>query len=97
MKGSSTVPLKFEVFAGATELTDVSSVRSLRAGEVACDATAPVDDLEASATGGTTLRYDTTAGQFVYNWQTPKQPGTCYSIAVTTQDGSSLVAFFRLK
>ena len=97
VKGGSTVPLKFEVFAGATELTDVSSVKSLRAGEVACDATAPVDDLEASATGGTTLRYDTTAGQFVYNWQTPKQPGTCYSIAVTTQDGSSLVAFFRLK
>jgi hypothetical protein len=97
VKGGATVPLKFEVFAGPTELTDVSSVKSLRAGEVACDATAPVDDIEASATGGTTLRYDTTAGQFVYNWQTPKQPGKCYSIAMTTQDGSSLIAFFRLK
>ena len=78
VKGGATVPLKFEVFAGPTELTDVSSIKSLRAGAVACDATAPVDDLEASATGGTTLRYDTTAGQFVYNWQTPKQPGNCY-------------------
>lgn len=97
VKGGSTVPLKFEVFAGATELTDVSSVKWLRAGEVACDATAPVDDIEASATGATTLRYDTTAGQFVYNWQTPKQPGACYSVTMATQDGSSLVAFFKLK
>jgi hypothetical protein len=97
VKGGATVPLKFEVFAGPTELTDVGSIKSLRAGEVACDATAPVDDMEATATGATTLRYDATAGQFVYNWQTPKQPGKCYSVTMTTQDGSSLVAFFRLK
>ena len=45
----------------------------------------------------TTLRYDTAAGQFVYNWQTPKQAGKCYSVTMTTQDGPSLVAFFRLK
>ncbi|WP_414653080.1 PxKF domain-containing protein [Gaiella sp.] len=76
---------------------DGSSIKSLRAGEVACDATASVDDIEASATRATTLRYDATAGQFVYNWQTPKQPGRCYSVTMTTQDGSSLVAFFRLK
>ena len=97
VKGGATVPLKFEVFAGPTELTDVSSIKSLRAGEVACDATASVDDMEATATGATTLRYDATAGQFVYNWQTPKQPGKCYSVTMATQDGSSLVAFFRLK
>lgn len=97
VKGGSTVPLKFEVFAGATELTEVGYIKSLRSGGVACNATAPVDDIETSATGGTSLRYDTTAGQFIYNWQTPKQAGKCYSVTMTTQDGSSLSAYFRLK
>lgn len=97
VKGGSTVPLKFEVFAGTTELTATSAVQSFVQTKVACDGTAPTDDLEFATTGGTSLRYDTTAGQFVQNWQTPKLPGQCYRVTMTTQDGSSLVAFFRLK
>ena len=45
----------------------------------------------------TSLRYDATAGQFIQNWQTPKLPGQCYRVTMTTDDGSALVAFFKLK
>jgi hypothetical protein len=95
VKGGSTVPLKFEVFAGATELTDIAIVSTL-AKQVICNASGE-DTIEVTATGGTSLRYDWTAGQFVYNWQTPKLPGKCYSVTMTTQDGSSITALFKLK
>ena len=55
------------------------------------------DTIELVTTGGTTLRYDSTAGQFIQNWQTPKAAGTCYLVAMWTDDGSSLLANFKLK
>jgi hypothetical protein len=91
------VPLKFEIFAGSTELTDMADVKSLAASQITCDATASLDDIEVTATGGTSLRYDPTAGQFIYNWQTPKKAGYCYRVTMTSQDGSSLAALFKLK
>ena len=97
VKGGSTVPLKFEIFSGSVERSDVGSVKSFTQAKVACDATAPTDDLEFTTTGGTSLRYDATAGQFIQNWQTPKLPGQCYMVTMTTQDNSKLVAFFKLK
>jgi hypothetical protein len=96
VKGGSTVPLKFEVFTGPTELTNVSAVSSLAAIETTCTE-APVDEVEMTATGGTSLRYDSAGGQFIYNWQTPKTAGKCYRVTMTTQDGSSLVAKFKTK
>jgi hypothetical protein len=63
----------------------------------ACSLTAPTDDIESTTTGGTSLRYDATAGQFVQNWQTTGKAGTCYRVTMTTLDGSSLVAYFKLK
>ena len=95
VKNGSTVPLKFEVFAGPTELTDTSVVSTLLK-QVTCNATAE-DTIEVLATGGTSLRYDTVGGQFIFNWQTPKLPGKCYSVTMTTQDGSSITALFKLK
>jgi hypothetical protein len=97
VKGGSTVPLKFEVFAGPTELTDVSVVKSFVQTKIACNNTSPVDEIEVVSTGGTSLRYDTTGGQFIQNWKTPTGAGTCYRVTMTTQDGSSLVALFKLK
>ena len=97
VKGGSTVPLKFEVFQGTTELTDVAVVKSMLTYLVTCDTTAVQEEIETVATGGTVLRYDATAGQFIHNWQTPKSPGKCYITVVTTQDGSSLQAKFKLK
>ncbi len=97
VKGGSTVPLKFEVFAGA-ELTDIAVVKSLSAVQTGCAsnlAEAPIEEL--AAAGGTLLRYDADSGQFIYNWKTPKAPGKCYKVTLTTQDGSTLMANFSLK
>ena len=97
VRGGSTVPLKFEVFAGTTELTATSIINQpLRATSVSCVGNT-VDEIELTATGGTSLRYDTTGGQFIYNWQTPRQVGACYKVTVITADGSSIFAYFRLK
>lgn len=99
VKGGSTVPFKFEVFAGSTELTSTSVIKSFTTTPTACPSGPSVneDEIEIITTGGTSLRYDTVAGQFIQNWQTPKSPGACYKVTMTTQDGSSLVAFFKLK
>lgn len=97
VKGGSTVPLKFEVFADQ-ELTDPAVVDTFKVYGVSCPTTGVItDDIELTTTGGTSLRYDPVAGQFIQNWQTPKKPGVCYKVVMTTDDGSSLTAFFKLK
>jgi hypothetical protein len=63
---------------------------------VNCDGSAPTDEIETVAIGGTSLRYDTTAGQFTYNWKTPAKVG-CLKVTMTTQDDSSLHAYFKLR
>jgi hypothetical protein len=100
VKGGSTVPLKFEVFAGQ-ELTSTSAITSFRAGAISC-AQATMeggveDPVDFTTTGGTSLRYDATAGQFIQNWQTPKTVGQCYRVTMTTQDGSSISTVFKTK
>ena len=97
VKGGSTVPLKFEVFAGSTEITATSAILSFVQKKVTCGTTIGTDDIEFTTTGGTALRYDTTGGQFIQNWQTPKLPGACYIVTMTTQDGSTISASFKLK
>jgi len=98
VKNGSTVPLKFEVFA-ENELTSTSSVvKGFTVKGATCPgASEPTDDIELTTTGGTSLRYDATAGQFIQNWQTPKKPGACYEVTVTTLDNSSRSALFKLK
>jgi len=96
-KNGSTVPLKFEAFAGLTEIVDIASIKSLTYAQIACVANVITDDVETLATGNTALHYDATAGQFTYNWKTPSTANKCYRVTMTTQDGSSLVSYFKLK
>jgi hypothetical protein len=96
VKGGSTVPLKFQVFAGDTEITDTNAIIGFTYGTVECNSSAISDNIETLVTGGTSLRYDFTAGQFVYNWKTPKTPG-CFSLVMTTLDHSTLIAYFIIK
>jgi hypothetical protein len=100
-KAGSTVPLKFEIFQklSNTELTNTSAVNTFTQ-KVTCGTFSPATDaIENYATGGTSLRYDTTGGQFIFNWQTPKSAGTCFTVTMSPSDGSgnSIVAYFRLK
>ena len=98
VRSGNRVALKFEVFAGPKELSDTSVVQSFTPALVACPpGSGEVIEGGASASGDTALHYDTTAGRFILNWQTPRQAGACCRVTMMTQDGSSLVAFFRLR
>lgn len=91
--------MKFEVFAGI-ELTDVAAVDTFKVGAINCTALSndPADPIEIVTSGATVLRYDTSGGQFVQNWQTPKgKAGSCYKVTMTTDDGSYISAHFLLK
>jgi hypothetical protein len=92
-----TVPLKFEIFAGSTELTDPAYVSSIVTTRTACDGSGHTDVVQTRRTGRTSLRYDRAAGQFVFNWQRPGVPSRCYGVMMTTLDGSSLSAIIRVK
>jgi hypothetical protein len=95
IKGGNTVPLKFTVFDGANERQDTAVVSGFSAVKMTCT-TGTTDDVEEFATtGGTALRYDT--NQFIQNWKTPTGAGTCYKATVTTTDGSSQSALFKLR
>ncbi|MEI5585222.1 MULTISPECIES: PxKF domain-containing protein [unclassified Agromyces] len=98
VKGGSTVPFKFEIFRGATELTATTAIESFTAVTVACpNSLGTVDEIELVATGGTSLRYDATAGQFIQNLATPKKPGACVKVTMTALDHSVLTANLLLK
>ena len=97
-KGGSTVPLKFEVSVNGVEQTSTAGL-VITQQRINCDSDAPEDVVEpAPTTGGTSLRYDATAGYFIQNWKVPKTPGQCYMVRMTTeQDGLSLTARFKVK
>jgi ABC-type branched-subunit amino acid transport system substrate-binding protein len=97
VKNGSTVPFKFEILAGPTELTDTAYIKGITYAQTSCNATATTDDIETTSTGGTSLRYDAISGQFIYNLKMPSTAGKCYRVTMTTIDGSSLVAYFKLR
>ena len=102
VKGGSTVPVKFELFKNlndpSTELRDTSYVDKFAFNKVSCTAGADdaIEELT-TATGQTTLRYDATGDQFVYNWATPKvSTTTCYKLTMYGADGASQIsAYFK--
>jgi hypothetical protein len=95
VKGGSTVPLKFELFAGPTELTSTASIKSFGYRSVQCDNTAASDQIEMLTSGSTSLRYDATGGQFIQNWKVPAAVG-CYRATMTAEDGTAIEALFRV-
>ncbi|MGY1742468.1 MULTISPECIES: HYR domain-containing protein [unclassified Blastococcus] len=98
VKSGSTLPLKFDVLAGSTEMTSTDIFEGLAVREIACGATQPLDDIEQLVSGGTNLRYDTTGQQYIWNWKTPSgAAGKCYQVTVRTTDGASINALFRLR
>jgi hypothetical protein len=99
VKGGQTVPLKFNIFAGTVEKKSLSDIKGFQQQQLpSCGVDAANSDpVDLTTTGGTTLRYDTTGGQWVQNWATSKvSTMTCYRAWVTFADGSSLEAFFQL-
>ena len=100
MKAGSTVPMKWRISNQAGGyISDLGTVKagSPSFGAVPCNLGAFVDDVAEFATGSSSLKYDATASQFVYNWQSPKRAGTCYQVTVSFVDGTTQSALFQLR
>lgn len=99
-RGNSTIPLKFNLYAydGGPEITSTEGIAFAQV-LVACPSSSAGDDaVDFTTAGSTSLRYDTTAGQFVQNWKAPKvNRDTCYLVGVTFPDDSALYAFMRVR
>jgi hypothetical protein len=98
-KGGSTVPLKFNVYAGTVEKTSNADIIGFTTSTVSCSGTPTyTDNVDFTTTGNTSLRYDGTAGQWIQNWKTPNVgQNTYYRVFVKFADASTLSAFFILK
>jgi hypothetical protein len=99
-KGGSSVPLKFNVYAGGVEKTSPSDIKEFKQVQLAsCSDGAGEEVVEnLPISGNTSLRYDTTDRQFIQNWKTPNvSKETCYRATVIFNDDSSLSAFFKLR
>lgn len=98
VKGGSTVPLKFNVLKGATEVTDVAKLGSapFSVARYDCDTSDEGSALTEVATAGSTqLRYGDT--QFIQNWKTPTGSNVCYRVTVTPGNGAKpIVAQFKV-
>ena len=99
VKAGSTVPLKFNVYRGSSELT-AGIGATFKAQSINCATLGdnPTDPVEITTTGGTSLRYDATGHQWIQNWATPSGgKGQCFRVTMTTADGSAIGANFQLK
>lgn len=109
VKAGSMVPLKFRVYQGATKRTSTSVVSTFTAQKVECTTLAPLAAAVPVARDKSGFRLRYRDGAYHQNWKTPKLPKpvkvkgkkvvvpTCYQVVLTTDDGSTLSASFRLK
>lgn len=94
-KAGRTIPIKWQLPDGnGGYISDLSVVVGgvLSYKQISCPgSTATVDEIEeyASPTGGTSLRYDSTANQYIFNWQTSSTfANKCYELILKLNDGT---------
>jgi hypothetical protein len=97
VKGGGTVPLKFNVLIDGVQQDSTALVSSFAATKVSCTTGTLEDAVDFVTTGSTALRWDATAMQFIQNWKTPTDAGSCYKATATLADGDTITAQFKLK
>jgi len=97
VKAGQAIPMKFSL-AGNQGL-DILAAGSPASQQIACDSSAPVDDIEQTVTAGnSSLSYDPASDQYTYVWKTGKAwTGTCRQLIVALADGTEQRANFKFK
>jgi hypothetical protein len=94
-KAGHQVRLKFQVWAGSTQLRTTDVVAAFTETQVSCGSGTALAAAQAATTKAD-LQVDQ-PGNFLVTWLTPSMPGTCWVATVSTLDGSSLSATFSLR
>lgn len=95
VKAGATQNLKFQVFAGSSELTTLDAIAAFTQTQISCTTLAPIGPTTNALLGkGASLKYST---QWQAKWDPPATANTCWAVSIVTADGSSLTATFQLK
>jgi predicted extracellular nuclease len=97
VKAGNSVPIKFSL--GGNQGLDVLLAGYPVSRPIACDSSAPLDEIEQTVnSGGSSLSYDAASDQYTYVWKTNKAwAGTCRRLILVLKDGSIHYANFKLK
>jgi hypothetical protein len=94
VSGGQSIPVKFGI--GGDAGLNIFAAGYPQSTKIACDNTAPLDDIEQTTTASSGLSFS--GGQYLYVWKTDKAwRGTCRQLTLRFADGTEKTALFKFK